>query len=159
MDMQGTEATVEEKIRHMRIGVDLVAKTIKLLPGSPELTKAHNSAMLGRAWLGKMLGAMGTPSPYPNDGTRKTVKDIEPAADKAAAVEIKLNGQDSVIEHVDKLRQAIGETIKQVEGFSSQSGRKADVMKENVYTHLCEARFWLGFELERIKNYHDGKEG
>jgi hypothetical protein len=30
--------------------------------------------------------------------------------------------------------------------------REFAIARTNCYTHLCEARFWLGFECERIKN-------
>ena len=34
--------------------------------------------------------------------------------------------------------------------FSAFS-REFAIARTNCYTHLCEARFWLGFELQRIK--------
>ena len=125
-----------------------------------EIEKAIDSLFLAKAWLGKVLGALGAESPYPKDGTRKTVKDIEPTADKAIESNPTKDGrvyeQRSHIEKVDWLRQEISEIIKLGEKLYENNinpTTKVSVLHaNNIHTHLCEARFWLGFEFERIKN-------
>lgn len=80
--------------------------------------------------------------------------------------------EKSHIEKVDFLRQEIEKVIKEVkeipvgenikiidvqgvlpERFEFKSfSREFAIARTNCYNHLSEARFWLGFELERLKN-------
>jgi hypothetical protein len=153
--------------------------TIKEIPQThKEIGKATDSLYLAKAWLGKVLGELGTESPYVNDGNRKDVTDIEPAADVNNEVpfgdsEGSLWRDKNHIEKVDWLRSSIEEIIKEVKEIptgSNQAGVNPDntssikfvpfsrefaIARTNCYTHLCEARFWLGFELERVKNEHN----
>ena len=131
---------------------------------SKEIGKAIDSLFISKAWLGKILGALGEDSPYPKDGTRKTVKDIEPTADtgvspkKGCSFEVDWSSK-SHIEKVDWLRQEISKVVKEIVNFGSPKyaevftgSREIAIARTNCYTHLSEARFWLGSELERINN-------
>ena len=109
------------------------------------------------------MGALGTESPYPKDGTRKTIKDIEPTADRGTQplADLGLNGSEipdwhskSHIEKVDWLRQEISEVVKEVKVIPITLKMMSDDVNMGGYRaegHLSEARFWLGFELERIR--------
>jgi hypothetical protein len=137
---------------------------------SKEIEKAYDSLILAKAWLGKMLGELGTESPY--KAGYKTVEDIEPTADvyelKLATTqvgEISINYPEysfllsmNHIEKVDWLRQEIESLIKSINKLDFLDDKLyienvgvLVIARTNVYTHLCEARFWLGFELQRIK--------
>lgn len=127
---------------------------------SKEIQKAYDSLILAKAWLGKILGELGNPTPYQNDGKRKDVKDIEPTADRTYTnYSEKLAEQNldwskmSHIEKVDWLRQEIQHKIHLVEQsiFVEKPTREFAISRTNVYNHLSEARFWLGFELQRIR--------
>lgn len=140
------------------------------LTQSNEIQKCYDSLILAKAWLGKMLGELGEATPYANDGNRKEVKDIEPAADtyevKLATTQV---GEISVsypeysallgmnhIEKVDWLRTEIEKVINEVKQIGNAPNppmlnREISIARTNAYNHLCEARFWLGFELQRIK--------
>ncbi len=138
---------------------------------SKEIDKATDSLFLAKAWLGKVLGALGTESPYSKDGTRKTVKDIEPTADtneevpKGDKVDETPWRDKNNIEKVDWLRQEISKVVDVTdpyreyenlliwESFSSLSM----AYLFNCNRHLSEARFWLRFELERIREDEDSK--
>jgi len=94
-------------------------------------------------------------TPYANDGNRKTVEDIEPTQDVSGPV---LVFEDfNHIEKVDWLRQEIEKLINIVKQISLAQqpdilfSREFSIARTNSYNHLCEARFWLGFELQRIK--------
>ena len=117
-------------------------------------------------------------TPYVNDGNRKLVEDIEEAADTAYAKfvffrsvdgGIKLKREDGEyrdidddithIEKVDWLREEIQKLIEEVETLTSRfkrhtqrPTRELSIARTNTYNYLCEARFWLGFELGRCKN-------
>ena len=126
---------------------------------SPQIEKAVDSLYLAKAWLGKVLGALGEDSPYPKDGTRKTVKDIEPTADRNEEVpfgdtEGSLWRDKSHIEKVDWLRQESSEVVKEVKVIPITLKMMSDDVNMGSYRaegHLSEARFQLGFELERIR--------
>ncbi len=131
---------------------------------SNEIKESYKSLMLGKAWLGKVLGSLGKESPYPKDGTRKDIKDIEPTAERDEMMKNNLpvfggsvthllpEGKEwkdlNHIERVDWIREDIKIII---EGINELHEIHDTIDSDNVYTHLSEARFHLGFELERIR--------
>lgn len=128
-----------------------------------EILEAIKSLKLSKAWLGKALGELGEETPYKNDGLRKEVKDIEPVADKDLLTgkslekswlvddNMELWSKKSHIEKVDWLREEIKAVIQRLSNtfnyneFGVSNGELAMV-------YLQEARFWLGFELGRIRD-------
>lgn len=148
---------IVDKVKELRKSIDGTADAIRNIQQKPadknsyELNQAVRNLLFGKAWLGKVLAELDVPSPYPNDGTRKSVKDIEPTADKqlSAGWDKNLNH----IERVDKCRQIIEDYSKQIKDLELPRGTWAmNVARTNAYTYICEARFCLGFELESIKN-------
>lgn len=104
---------------------------------SDQTVKSKDSILLAKAWLGKVLESLNEPSPYKNDGRRKTISDIEPTAERTYtnySEHLKINWQE----------------IKKITG---EVGSKTyeDIYQHNIFTHLSEARFWLGFELQRLR--------
>jgi hypothetical protein len=165
---------MKEQIKELRVQLDGLAQLAKELKpihnmsfrnnkpqmyeSSKEIEKAYDSLILAKAWLGKVLGELGAENPYKSG--YKTVEDIEPTADKANYVvtrNIDTGGYDwdmgmNHIEKVDWLRQEIQSIIDLVIPINIYNQtREAAVARTNVYNHLCEAKFWLGFELQRIK--------
>ncbi len=147
-----------EEIKNLRLSIDRVAQLVKVLPEekiaggafylrSNEVDSCYKSLLLAKAWCGKILGRLGEQTPYKNDGNRHEVKDIEPTDTKADVREIggTLYESKNHIEKVDYLRQEIQDLIDLLNEHHW-------LEQKNAYTHLCEARFWLGFELERTKN-------
>lgn len=160
-------------------------KMDKVVETSKEIEKTHDSLILAKAWLGKILGELGESTPYTNDGLRELIGDIEPTADKAILSNgLNENTQEGLsqgyfkfsdvvkeegfknknhIERVDWLREEIKSLIEDLDnieisiydlnelrGFKSFLVKKNSV--NNVYNYLSEARFWLGFELARIRD-------
>ena len=129
----------------------------------PELLNASNELFLVKSWLGKFLGLLKEETPYKNDGQRSEVKDIEPTADTSQPME----SSDSHIKDVDMIRELISKEIKtfiefmdtapdpfeleikeeDMRNFHMQVG----VIGINIFTHLSQARFYLGAELARIR--------
>jgi hypothetical protein len=59
-------------------------------------------------------------------------------------------------EKVECLREEIEQVVLKVKDLvninsSFKTSREFAIARTNAYNHLCEARFWLGFELQRIK--------
>lgn len=149
---------MEEAIKVIRLRIDSLAQLTGGLANpnlSRQLQKSVDALFLSKAWLGKMLGELNVDSPYQNEGNRKTVDDIEPTADRVKEVNISAEFSNGTqIEKIDFLRQQIGDTCQAV--FSLKEGDAMLSFKNNIfstssYTALCEARFELGFELERIR--------
>lgn len=126
-----------------------------------EIKECHKNLILAKAWLGKVLGELGENTPYVNDGKRKTIEDIEPASDTSSLKEtlntnnpgLKWFEKDLThIEKVDWLRQEIRNVQKEIHNVSDCGTPISGLLAWNfIYQHLCEARFWLGFELQGIK--------
>lgn len=146
-----------------------ISKSITTFDSRPtEMDKCYDSLILAKAWLGKILGELGTESPYPKDGTRKTVEDIEPTADTHGELSWDYTAESADhpndnpwtkwnhIEKVDWLRQEIQKLIQETSDFS-QEEPSIELEQGFVYKYLCEARFWLGFELQRIKENESSK--
>ncbi len=150
---------MEEKIIEMRLACDRLAHAMDPYKDASDLMFAARECMLfGKAWMGKMLGIIGTPSPYANDGKREGIKDIEPTAEqyKWAEGETYAELEDSYVKILDRMRQEIADIVKDVDDIAlSKGGRKAELMKENIYTNLCEGRFYLGFEMGRLRELNE----
>lgn len=159
----------EEYMERLKLSKGAISGTVIKL-SSKETNKAYDSLILAKAWLGKVLEELGSETPYANDGNRKEVSDIEPAADKAdmyknvqggsqvpsASGELVLNFHKKThIEKVDWLREEIKNLIENkllVLNGPPSTTRELAIARTNSYNHLCEARFWLGFELGRIRD-------
>jgi hypothetical protein len=143
-----------EVIHEFRVEADTLSKQIKMLPGSPEVTKANNSITMVKCWLGKLLGQLGEETPYKNDGKRKEIKDIEPAADSATTVGKVPTNQ---VEAIDTVRERITALLKNFNELVQDSNPETIsplVILVCIEQHLHECRFWLGLELGRIRDSH-----
>lgn len=118
-----------------------------------EINNAEKSIFMSKAWLGKVLQYCGTPSPYPKDGERHTVKDIEPTADRMDVSVFKETFEGLThIEVVDKLRVVIDKISEDIKNLNvADKGREAAISRTNAWTYCVEAKLHLGFELERIR--------
>lgn len=132
---------------------------------SDEIKRCYNNLVLAKAWTGKMLGYLtGEGSPYVNDGNRNTVKDIEPTNDKVDINAWEERNKWNTLNHIQKvdfIRQQLQELGDIISGFfppfkeeipmSVEDSRNLAICRTNIYNHILEARFQMGFELARIK--------
>ena len=163
---------MEQEIKNLRVRIDgLKQLTDNLCPikakgdstiskwNTQEIEEAVKSLLLAKAWLGKVLGELGTESPYSSG--KKTVEDIEPTADKPSINQSwDFSTRDEInpkclpweiwnhIEKVDWLRSEIQKIIDELAILQIEN----KAFHNSIYQHLSEARFWLGFEFERIRN-------
>jgi len=146
-----SSSTSEEKIPK---------NTFTPINANKEIAKAYDSLIFAKAWLGKVMGELGVASPYKSG--YKTKEDIEPTADvadKALPDFLTIKGDFNTLNHIEKvdyLRVSIDDLVKAVKNLNytemmGQPSREFAIARTNSYNHLCEARFWLGFELQRIK--------
>lgn len=167
---------MKEQIKELRVKIDGLSQLTKELKpihegykgedgskfyiNSDEINKCYDSLILAKAWLGKILGELGTETPYKNDGKRKEVKDIEPTADRGKRGNLIMFEEvgdfwdsKSHIEKVDWLREEIRKANNAIIQYtqSYQIGWIA-VYSLRCDKYLSEARFWLGFELDRVRD-------
>lgn len=135
---------------------------------SKQIEDAAHSLIYAKAWLGKVLGELGAENPYKSG--YKTAADIEPTQDVADKIIVKYpdsllceqdpkNGsepksrQPSHIEKVDWLRTEIQEIYNAFDSLNLQETptNSLNFFRQYVLKYLAEARFALGFELQRIK--------
>lgn len=146
-----------EKFKKLRVEIDGLFELTKSLSPSGQISEAHNSLLLGKAWLGKVLGELGTESPYQNDGERKTVEDIELTSDTSKDKDWVYGSELSHIEKVDWLRQEIGSLCQQILPMSpTGTWERRFLYEQQAHICLSNARLWLGFELQRIKEEENG---
>lgn len=154
------QLTKELKPISKYLGVGESESSKPFLFNSKEIEKAVDSLYLAKAWLGKMLGELGTETPYANDGKRKSVKDIELTADQSWYKKEELNHdmnfdlfrEKNHIEKVDWLRQEIKKLFIPILNLQISDYNITIRYWNNCLTELEKSRFWLGFELERCKN-------
>ena len=120
---------------------------------SQEIKEAIKTLKLSKAWLGKVLGNLGNENPYGSG--YKTVEDIIPETDKVTYVPLTIQeaidyNKMSNIERVDWLRTEIKSLIQKLRQSNTKGYYDRALWKAEEY--LCEARFWLGFEIGRIIN-------
>lgn len=172
------------KIKLLRVQIDGLAQLVTVLykPADPmknanwviystkEVEHCHDSLILAKAWLGKILGELGEQTPYKNDGKRTDVNSIEPTADTKAyfdnQIPPKVENEELIernhIEKVDWLRQEIDKVLSNqlsMEDYTPEEQHLKEAPAtgkecwyETKYQEcLIEARFWLGFELQRIR--------
>jgi len=169
---------MQEQVKELRVKIDGLyqltkeLKPLKLLPNeveannfssnyasnSKEIKNAAHSLIYAKAWLGKVMGELGAENPYKSG--YKTVADIEPTADKAIGGRdpysqvIDWDSSNHII-RIDWLRTEIEVIVNQVKNLGRTTEmsftKEFNIARTNCYNHLCEARFALGFELERIK--------
>lgn len=174
-------AVMIDEIKKLRLQIDGLAKLTKELKplnifptnslpyciNSKEIEKAVDSLYLAKAWLGEILIEPKEPTPYFNEGNRKTIEDIEPEQDvddtlnwidKETWLDISTKKGTSHIERVDWLITEIKKLINELNKLKPllvAESRLVSCQLLNIeisYGHLCEAKFNLRFELQRIKN-------
>lgn len=160
---------MQEQIKELRVRIDglyQLTKELKPLKGlnyanvyveenSKQIEDAAHSLIYAKAWLGKVLGELGAENPYKSG--YKTVYDIEPTADVAKNLTVNVDGgweEMNHIEKVDWLRTEIQTLINELSKWYTHTPtptREFNIARTNAYNHLCEAKFALGFELQKIK--------
>ncbi len=118
---------------------------------SMPLYECGKSLLLAKAWAGSFLGYLGSDNPYKNNGTRKELKDIEPtdSIHKVGYPELNDGLEPTYIQKVDWIRERIKDLVTEIGEDDEYHG---EVYGEQIYIKLTEARFHLGYELEKIRN-------
>ena len=158
LDLLSIHSTEAEKTAHRaryeKEYNQIIRETSK---NTEEIKEAVKSLKLSKAWLGKVLESLGNENPYGSG--YKTVEDIVPTADVASRIVDYPVAPDtwpegevtkSHIEKVDWLRTEVKSLVQKLNKISIGGYSYKDLETSSKY--LTEARFWLGFEMGRIKD-------
>lgn len=138
----------QSDVRDWRIAIDGYIEAVdKEFLSSREMSLCKTSLQRAKAWLGETLKAIGTPNP--------SNKTIEPQAEHGHD-RITFVRFDTQVERVKDFRRVIQELISQIQSKEYGLGfQEKGVSLQN----LIEAKHWLGWELDRIRNIQEGLDG
>lgn len=136
-----------EFIKEQRVLVDQLIKASKSLIPSREVSLTFTQLQLTKSWLGKTLGEMDSPNPYP-ESSNPASSVIEPQADVAEAL-LLLEGNQ--VEKVKELRSLLSPIIADLKAKSPLAYSWMKVYIEKAILAAEEAKMWLGWELDRIR--------
>lgn len=147
----------------------VLINTVEKIEKSREMSLVKTKLQEGMAWCGKALQySENSVTPYTNDGNRKEVKDIEPLFDPTDISLLDKYGKTENHNHifyVDKMREHLGGMSSRLKSFMNKSILENgldelepdnetvfSICEVNIFTKITEARFWLGFELGRLRD-------
>ena len=156
-------------IRYLRLQVDHIYNSCHLVNKSPEIVKAMDSLLIAKAWMGKMLQAIGEQNPYAESHNPQSPV-IEKAADETTSNMLSVFESENVMTQTGRvkyLRSMISETgsiarivISGKEGYNVEKKMKSfeAMFPYFALQHLQEAKMWLGWELGFIRKEIELKE-
>ena len=149
-------------IRYLRLQVDHIYNSCHLVNKSAEIVKAMNSLLIAKAWMGKMLQALGETNPYSESHNPQSPV-IEKATEETTSDMLSVFEGENVMTQTGRvkyLRSMISETMNTArivisgkEGYNAEKKMKSfDAMFPYfALQHLEEAKMWLGWELNFIR--------
>ncbi len=170
-----------ETIKSFRLRIDQFINSTSFLITSREVSLAHTNLQRSKMWLGKALGELKQPTPYPNSENPKNAV-IEPQAEHTDSdlsehwktmVETSfesdkdlkkayINGNFNPV-HIARVKDFRGEietTAKGIKDFTRETNYVTSDYNGYLYQSryaLEEAKMWLGMELDRIRNIEADK--
>lgn len=144
---------MENKLREIRVKLDLISKLTNTLGKSREISISYTSIQNSKLWLGKVLREMEIPNPYP-ESRNSTSKVIEPAADTAG--EIHTVGYEELDEigktkELRNLLKQVEETIYDIKDHELPT-KLSHEFKFQSYIECMKAGMWLGMHLGVIRD-------
>ena len=149
-------------IRYLRLQVDHIYNSCHLVNKSPEILRATDRLLIAKAWMGKMLQALGEQNPYAESHNPQSPV-IEKAAEETTSNMLSVFESENVMTQTGRvkyLRSMISETMNIARiVISGKEGYNADKKMKSfeamfpyfALQHLEEAKMWLGWELGFIR--------
>lgn len=156
-------------IRYLRLQVDHIYNSCHLVNKSPEIIKAMDRLLIAKAWMGKMLQALGEQNPYAESHNPQSPV-IEKAAEETTSNMLSVFESENVMTQTGRvkyLRSMISETMNTArivisgkEGYNAEKKMKSFEAMYPYFAlqHLEEAKMWLGWELGFIRKEIELKE-
>jgi len=142
----------DKGIKTLRQELDRMIRSIELSElSSRPISLAVTNLENGRMWLGESLQELGLATPY-KDSLDPTNKKIAARADIYRETLDGAPANESPVKYVKELRVELvkaSEKIRQ-EIVNGASGKRFyKIAMSQAYVHICNARMWLGNELNR----------
>ncbi|GEM_PF-1902610 len=160
---------MEEQIRTLRLEIDKLINSTYRLNNSAEITLCMRQLQRAKAWLGMVLGGLGTPTPYGSSTDPSSPVIEEQAEHKFETIWDGIDVSSATQTSCVKLfRKEIEEFLSRFDRVfpASEMYDIPGVWTENhlIFSRcsMIEAKHWLGWELNRIKNvkeYEKSVEG
>lgn len=156
-------------ICYLRLQVDHIYNSCHLVNKSAEIVKAMNNLLIAKAWMGKMLQALGGTNPYTESHNPQSPV-IEKATDETTSNMLSVFESENVMTQTGRvkyLRSMISETMSTArivisgkEGYNAEKKMKSfeAMFPYFALQHLEEAKMWLGWELNFIRKEIELKE-
>jgi len=161
-DEEEQERMKAEKIKPLldhiyatRFAIDKSMKRAEFVFG--EKSDVWKSLFVAKAWLGKLLGQLGTTNPYTTKEPIKHASQIPPTAEVYNnPEEMQKFSLESNLEKVLIMRMDIAEVNEMIEATDLtasevKNGRLAAIALTNAYVNASEANFELGYQLSVIR--------
>lgn len=145
------QESTDQKLRQVRLEIDSLINTAKLLAPSREVSLAYTNLQRGKMWLGKALGAFGSPSPYVNS-TDPSNKIIDAQAEHTEHAHV-FPADYGHVEQIKQMRHTLASPISKTEEILvsvTPSGLLQNYVTQS-FLALEEAKMWYGCELDRIR--------
>lgn len=164
------EPSILDQLDEFRLNMSTISNSLKVLEKaegrSREVAAAFTASQCAKMWLGAIKGCFGSDSPYPKDGTRKTIKDIEKEdgkSEKTIPYPNKKRTEEATIQYIDSIREELKHgtsafvTLIAKVPNNGTNGEKFELNSSasEVYRKMRDTRFWLGMLLRTIR---DGKK-
>lgn len=147
---------ITTQLHDFRNIADTLINSTQHLLGSREISLAHTNLQRCKMWLGRTLGLLAEPTPYP-DSENPANKTIEPQADHSEKSLLpeweKLEASQTV--RVKHFRAECEKLIQPIKKFCNEPHPEVEGGIVAMYVvqsllALEEAKMWLGWELNRI---------
>src|SRR3990172_6831127 len=147
-----------EQIHALRRTIDILILTVDIvIDASREVALAHTNLQRGKMWLGKVLQALGTPNPYPNSvDSANSVIDVQ-TDNPGKTLEDEFTGMGILgdqVKMVKELRNRIQMQVDEMKRMEAAGFATVEADRYWLQSRLAmeEAKMWLGWELDRIRN-------
>lgn len=119
---------MEQLVKEIRLELDRYAQLSWSISINPK------QLLLSKAWLGEILGKLGTQSPYLADDKRHTIEDIKPTAEKAGIS--MFDPQLNEIEKISYLRLHLKELKKRINDLTKDQAHYYEELNKNYKSAL-----------------------
>lgn len=149
-------------VKEARLQVDALCNSFQFLKPSREVSLAFTSLQLVKSWLGKVLGTLNSPDPYPASRDAKS-NAIEPQAEHEGktiehlfeptegkdAHEIQISRVKTFRAEIKRLEDAYLPQF--AESYENNPSTMFNLFGTEAFKEAVKAQMWLGWELDRIR--------
>lgn len=156
-------------VKEARLHIDALCNSFQFLKPSREVSLAYTSLQLVKSWLGKVLGTLNSPDPYPasRDAKSQTIEkqaehDVKTIFDLFEPTEGKteLEIQTSRVKTFRAEIQRVEDEFlpKFAEAYETNPSTLFNLFGTEAFKESVKASMWFGWELDRIRKVLDAEK-